>query len=266
MEKSKGSAGDLARQVMVVVGTLVTLGVNGAANALPINGQTTAEVSDKFPVLFVPAGYVFAIWGLIYLGLAAYTVYQALPAQRTDPTLRSIGWLYVLTCAVNSVWIFLWHYELLPLTMLFMLALLGLLIAIYLRLDVGNRQYGGAMRWLVQVPFSIYLGWITVATIANSNSFLYDLGWDGSGIAWEVWAVILLVVAAIIGGLIVLGRRDVAYGAVLVWAFVGIAVKQSNVPLLPVAAWVMAALIAAAIVAALLIKPPARLNLQPRSV
>ena len=89
---------------------------NGLANALPLNGQTTAAVSDSFPVYFVPAGYVFAIWGVIYLALIAYTIFQALPAQRANPTLRRIGWLYILSAAANSAWIFFWHYELFPLT------------------------------------------------------------------------------------------------------------------------------------------------------
>src|SRR5210317_1147670 len=118
---------DTLRQIIVVLSVLATIIVNGLASALPINGQTTGEISDSFDVFFVPAGYVFSIWGLIYLGLLAYAVYQALPAQAENPSLRSIGYLFVLSCLANIAWIFLWHYNQVALSVLAMLALLGLL-------------------------------------------------------------------------------------------------------------------------------------------
>ncbi len=172
---------DRVRQILVVLAVLAMITVNILANALPINGQNTGEISDRFDVFFVPAGYVFSIWGLIYLGLLAYAVYQALPAQAENPTLRSIGYLFVLSCLANIAWIFLWHYNLVALSVVAMLALLGLLLAIYLRLDIGRAPVAPAMKWLVHVPFSIYLGWITVATIANITSWLYEVGWSGWG-------------------------------------------------------------------------------------
>ena len=105
---------DSLRQIAIILGVVATIVVNGLANALPLNGQLTGEVSDRYLVYFVPAGYVFAIWGLIYLGLAAFAIYQALPAQRANPRLRSIGALFVLASAANIAWIFLWHYEVFP--------------------------------------------------------------------------------------------------------------------------------------------------------
>jgi hypothetical protein len=235
---------DIARQVLAIIAFLVMVVINGLANTLPINGKTTAQISDSFDVLFVPAGYVFSIWGLIYLTLLAFTVYQALPAQRQNPALRSIGWLYILSCAVNSTWIFLWHYELFPLTLIVMLTLLITLIAIYLRLDIGRSRVSTAERWFVHIPFSIYLGWITVATIANTTDLLYWLGWDGWGLGAATWAVIMLVAATAIAALVALTRRDVAYLLVLVWAFAGITVKQAGTPVVAVSAGVAAALIA----------------------
>jgi len=163
---------DTTRQVIVVVATLATIVVNGLASSLPLNGVTTGEISDQFAVYFVPAGYVFSIWGVIYLGLLGYTVYQALPAQRENAKLRRIGYLYVGASLANTVWLFLWHYQLFALTVPVMLALLGLLIVVYLRLEIGQRSVTAAQRWLVNIPFSIYLGWITVATIANVTSLL----------------------------------------------------------------------------------------------
>ena len=100
---------DIVRQVVNLLATVATITINGLANALPLNGQTTGEISDRFDVYFVPAGYVFSIWGLIYLALSAFAVYQALPAQRENPHLRRIGYLFALSCVANSAWIFLWH-------------------------------------------------------------------------------------------------------------------------------------------------------------
>jgi hypothetical protein len=221
---------------------VVMITINVLANALPINGQNTGEISDRFQVFFVPAGYVFAIWGLIYVGLLAFAVYQALPSQRENPRLRKIGYWFLLSCVANSVWIFMWHYNLFPLSLLVMLILLASLLVIYLRLDVGRTMVSTAERWCVNNVFSVYLGWITVATVANVTDVLYDLGWNAFGIAPETWAVIMLIIAAGLGVAMAVTRRDVAYLLVLVWSFAGIGVKQANTPLVATTAWIVTAL------------------------
>jgi benzodiazapine receptor len=235
---------DILRQAVNVLATLVTITINGLANALPLNGQTTGEISDRFRVYFVPAGYVFSIWGLIYLALMAFAVYQALPGQRENPRLRRIGYLFALSCVANSAWIFLWHYELFELTLVAMFGLLLLLIAIYLRLGIGRVRVSAAEKWLAYIPFSIYLGWITVATIANVTAVLYYLNWDGWGIRPEVWAVIMLVVGAGIASAVSISRGDVAYVLVIVWAFAGIAVKHAGTPMVAITAGLMALIVA----------------------
>jgi benzodiazapine receptor len=235
---------DTLRQWVNVLAVIAVIVINGLANALPINGLTTGEISDRFQVYFVPAGYVFSIWGLIYVGLIAFAVYQVLPAQRDNLRLRSIGYLFALSCVANIAWIFLWHYEIFLLTLVAMLALLLLLIAIYLRLDIGRDQVSTAEKWLVHVPFSIYLGWITVATIANVTSLLDYLNWSGWGISPEAWTVIMLVAGLVIASAVSLTRGDVAYMLVIVWAFAGIAVKHADTPVVATAAWVTAVLAA----------------------
>jgi len=235
---------DIVRQAVNLLATVATITINGLANALPINEQTTGEISDRFHVYFVPAGYVFSIWGLIYLALMAFAVYQALPAQRENPHLRRIGYLFALSCVANSAWIFLWHYEFFELTLVAMFGLLLSLIAMYLRLGIGRVRVSTAEKWLVHIPFSIYLGWITVATIANVTSVLYYLNWDGWGIRPEIWAVIMLVVGAGITSAVSISRGDVAYVLVIVWAFVGIAVKHAATPLVAITAGLMALIVA----------------------
>ena len=229
---------DTVRQVLILLSVMATIFVNGLASSLPLNGKTTGEISDSFDVFFVPAGYVFSIWGLIYVGLIAYAVYQLLPAQADNPALRSIGPIFILSCLANIAWIFLWHYEVFSLTVVAMLTLLACLIVIYLRLDIGRAQVSSGMRWFVHLPFSIYLGWITVATIANVTTLLAYWDWSGWGISPEAWAVIMLTIATAVGGLVSFTRSDIAYAAVLIWAFAGIGVKQSDTSVVAAAAWV----------------------------
>src|SRR5512134_2462313 len=129
---------DTIRQILVIMSIAATITINVLANALPINGLNTGQISDRFQVYFVPAGYVFSIWGVIYLGLIAFAIFQALPSQRENPRLRAAGWWISLGGLANSAWIFLWHYEQFPLTLIAMLVLLGTLIVTYLRLDIGR--------------------------------------------------------------------------------------------------------------------------------
>jgi hypothetical protein len=216
-------------QIISIFFTLLTITVNALANILPINGQGTGEISDRFDVLFVPAGYVFSIWGVIYLGLIAYTIYQALPAQADNQTLNKIAPFYWLSSAANTAWIFLWHYNIFEWTLPAMLLILGSLIVIYTRIKSSTDFNGGEKLWLVTVPFSVYLGWISVATIANVSQLLFYLGWAGWGIAPELWTLIMLLVAAGLGVAMALRFSAVAYGLVLVWAFYGIAYKQADI-------------------------------------
>jgi len=235
---------DVLRQWINIVAVAVTLVINGLANALPLNGQTTGAISDRFKVYFVPAGYVFSIWGLIYLGLIAFAIYQALPAQRDNSRLRRIGYLFAASCLANCAWIFLWHYELFLLTLVAMAALLVLLIAIYLRLQIGQARLPPTEKWLVHIPFSIYLGWITVASIANVTSVLDYLKWNGWGLDAETWMVIMLIAAAAIASIVSITRGDIAYMLVIIWALVGIAVKHAGNAIVATATWLTTALVA----------------------
>lgn len=249
---------DMLRQISVILSILITLVVNGLANALPLNGQSTGEISDRFEVYFVPAGYVFSIWGLIYLGLIAYAIFQALPSQRENPRLRAIGWWVVLGGLANSIWIFLWHYEQFPLTLAAMLALLATLLVTYLRLGTGKTRVSAGERWAVRVPFSIYLGWITVATVANVTSLLDYLQWDGFGVAPEIWMGIMLLAVLVIAALMNFTRRDAAYAAVILWALAGISVKHAAVPAVAVPTWITFGLVVLTLAAALFIRKPVK--------
>jgi len=213
-------------QIIVNILTLIfALILNALATTLPLNGRTTAEISDSFNALFTPAGYVFSIWGLIYLCLIGFTVFQALPSQQANPRVAATGWWVALGNLANGIWIVFWHYGFYALTVVVMLALLLSLIMIYVRINrPGLSPSSPTTRWLVQFPFSVYLGWISVATIANISALLLSLGWDGWGQP-ALWTVLMIAVAAILSLLM----RDAAYAGVIVWAVIGIMVKQASV-------------------------------------
>lgn len=232
---------------LVVLGVAATLIVNMLANSLPINGLNTGEISDRFEVFFVPAGYVFSIWGLIYIGLAAFAVYQVLPATADIERLDRIPLLFLISSAANIAWIFSWHYLLFGWSLLAMLVLLFSLIMVYLRLEIGKTPVGTAEFWFVRVPISIYLAWISVATIANVTSYLDHIQWGGWGISESAWAAIMLAVATVLGWVMALSRKDIPYLAVFVWAFIGIAVKHQSTQLVALSAWAATGLCAVAL-------------------
>jgi len=233
---------DTLRQITNLVTVIIALTVNILASTLPLNGQNTGEISDRFQVYFVPAGYVFAIWFFIFLGWIAFAIYQFLPDQKENTRLRRLGYIFALSNIVNAAWLFMWHYNFFGVSVVVMLALLGLLIVSYLRLDVNGVSVSRAERWSVDIPFSVYLGWISVATIANITSWLYSIDWNGFGISAPVWAIIMIAVASVVGLLMTLTRKDAAYAFVLIWSFIGIAVKQASVANVAVPAWIAAGL------------------------
>lgn len=199
--------------------------VNFMANSLPINNRSTGEISDAYPNLFAPAGLTFSIWGLIYLLLGGYVVYQfTKSSQPREELLRKINVLFVATSVANLSWIFAWHYDYIGLSVLIMLVLLFLLVKIA---DIlRNEQLISWEKLFISAPFSVYFGWITVATIANITVFLVSIGWGGFGIADFVWTSIILLVGALIGILRMRKDKNVAYGLVLIWAYLGILLKH----------------------------------------
>jgi benzodiazapine receptor len=214
-------------QAANVVAFAGVLFVNTLASTVGINGKLTGSVSDGIPNLFVPAGLTFSIWGLIYALLLLFNVWQF--TKNSGPAVGRVGWLFVLSSAANVGWLLLWHYQFIVLSLAAMLILLATLIAIYARLGIGREpRPSAAERWFSRVPFSVYLGWITVATIANASAALVSLGWDGFGFAPEIWTVVVMAAAVLITAAALLTRRDAAYALVVAWALAGIALKRST--------------------------------------
>ncbi len=245
----------LFRQISVLVATVATLVVNYLANALPIGGITTGAAADLYKIFFFPAGYAFAIWGVIYLGLGVYTAWQLLPAQRDNALLDKIGLYYIFTCLGNIVWIFVWQYQYPLWSIIPMLVILDQLIHVYQTLNANKSNISVGEFWFVRIPFSLYIGWITVATIACISAALYSVGWDGFGIDPQIWAVIMMVIAFLLVAFVVWKFKDVAWGLVFIWAIVAIGVRFSDIQLLYIPAYVLSGLMAVDIVLASVLKP-----------
>ena len=232
----------------------LTVVVNSLAGGTTlIGGQVTAAVSDANPTLITPAGYVFSIWGVIYMLLGVFVVYQALPSQQGKEYQSKIGWLFVLSSLINIGWLFLWQFEYLSLSVVLMFLLLATLISIYVRLRTGKSAVSLRERLAVQLPFSVYLGWITIASIANVAATLVSIGWDGFGISPETWAILVVAVALIITMLMLFTRKDVAYSLVIIWALVGIGVKQSGNQTILMLVEISAAIVAVALISTILV-------------
>ncbi len=197
--------------------------LNVLSNALPINGQTMPEISAKYPSLFTPAGFTFSIWGLIYLALLIFVVWQALPAQRRNPTLAAIAVPFKVSCAANAAWIVVWHYDLLAVSLLVMLVILSTLIWIYRTLESDEP-------FILSFPFSLYVGWISLATIANLSALQTGWGLDDSLLTAVTWTHLKLAFAAALGATMLLRYRDVVFAAVVCWAAFGISVFQVETP------------------------------------
>lgn len=217
---------------------------NFLSNAIPFNGLTQADLGELYPVLITPATYVFSIWGLIYLALIAFIIYQTLPNFRENPAVKAVGILFAVSSLFNILWLFFWHYQRVGWSMIIMLLLLATLITIYLRIGAVTTEKSLYDRLLVKYPFSLYLGWITVATIVNFNVLLYDIGWLRVGTGGVFFTIFMIVIAAVVALAVFYLRQDFIYTAVFVWALIGIGVRHgTNLVLLTIVAWLAAAAI-----------------------
>mgnify|MGYP001552280153 FL=1 len=208
----------------------VTILLNVLSNAVPINGQSMPEISAKYPSLFTPAGFTFSIWGVIYVALLAFVIWQALPAQRDNQKLAGISTLFKVNCIANATWIFVWHYDLLVLSLLVMLVILVTLVLIYRALiaDIDSAPFKEHL--VLYLPFSIYTGWITLATIANASVVQTANGWDNIAISAVQWTLLKLALAGAIGVTMIVRFRDVPFALVVAWGAYGISVMQSATP------------------------------------
>lgn len=210
-----------------LLGFVAVIIVNALANTTVLNGMRTGDISDKYPTLITPAGYAFMIWSVIYLLLLGFIVYQFRRTTESRESVQRIGPWFALSCLFNIVWLLLWQYLYIELSLVAMVLLLLSLIMIYVRTRRIHYPTAGEM-WFVKLPFSLYLGWISVATIVNVSVALEKNDWNGFGLSDATWAVIMLLVGALLAILVSFPHRDSIYPLVFVWAYIAIGVKQRD--------------------------------------
>ncbi len=216
-------------RIIPVLSLSVVLVINFLANYLPIGGRTTGEVSASYPTLFTPAGFTFSIWGVIYLSLITYVVYQLLPRNKYRSNFDRINRHFVVNCAANALWMVCWHYELITLSLILMGVILTSLIGIY-RHILPDKIEGFRDRLFIRIPFSLYLGWITVATLANISVEQTVIGMDNWIMTKTVWVFVELALAGAVGTVMIIRYRDPIFGGVVAWAAYGITEKQIDTP------------------------------------
>ena len=213
-----------------LVAFAIVILLNVLSNALPINAQTMPEISAKYPSLFTPAGFTFSIWGVIYLALLVFVIWQALPAQRNNQKVAGISKYFQVNCLMNAVWIVVWHYDLLALSLVVMLVILATLILIYRALIASIDTAPFTEHLALYLPFSLYTGWISLATIANASALQNGNGWDDVWLTAVQWTLVKLAIAGAVGATMILKHRDIPFALVVAWAAYGISVMQSATP------------------------------------
>lgn len=234
---------DRLRQALVVFSVIAMIVMNYLSNAGVFGGQTNGEISDKYHTLITPAGYAFSIWGLIFLGILAFAVYQAFPSQRTNPRFRAVGWWAVLNAFCNAIWSPLFNTERIGLALIVILVMLFSLVIIEQRLleqphvpliatnpdaTLPESAASPVETWLARIPFSIYFGWLTVATILNVAVYLKATNFSLLGLSEQTWAIAILIVGILVGVVIFNRFRSVAYILVFTWAYTAIAAEQTG--------------------------------------
>jgi translocator protein len=244
---------DKLRQFAVVFSVVTMIVMNYLSNARAFGGLTNKEISDKYHTLITPAGYAFAIWGVIFLGLMAFAIYQARPSQRTNPRFRAIGWLVVLNTLCNAIWSPLFNNEWIGIALIVILVMVFSVAIIEQRLlmrsdvpvvapdldaTLPESPASATETWLARIPFSVYFGWLTVATILNVAVYLKSTEFGLFGLSEQMWAVAVLIVGLLVGAWIFNRYRSVAYILVFAWAYVAIAVEQAGYGTIQIAAGV----------------------------
>lgn len=217
-----------AIKIINAVTFLGMITVNALANILPINGIGTGDVSDAYPNLFAPAAITFSIWGVIYLLLALFVLYSfgvfKGKSGYSDDSIGRIKLCFAVSSIANTAWIFAWHYKKIGLALILMLIIFITLMFTYIR--IRKDQLTSKEKIFVSIPFSVYFGWITIASIANIVTYLVSIGWNGFGIAEPAWMIIVVIVGLIIGGATAIKNMDIPYGLVIIWAYAGILIKH----------------------------------------
>ncbi|MBO9731200.1 MAG: hypothetical protein J7623_21355 [Chitinophaga sp.] len=243
------------KSIFNTLGYILMVTVNVLAVTLPINGKTTAQISAEYPNLFAPAGFTFLIWGLIYLSIGAFIIYQlwlAFSNKHPDALsqlMQKMKEWFLISAVANACWLFAWHYRLIPVSVVIMFMLLISLVIIQVNFRIGMTTATVAERWLIHFPFSLYLGWLAIAALANVTTLLVYAGWEGNLHTQIRWTIGMIGLGTLSSIAMVLLRNNIVYALVSVWAFYGILVKRKGADILEENAIVHSCIIAIGLIA-----------------
>lgn len=222
--KIKAALNSIAFVIMVYI--------NYLSNALPINGKTPGQLSDLYVNYFVPAGFTFAIWGIIYSALLVFVVCNVLSiineniAKKINASIEKLSLRFVLSCVLNVAWLLAWHYQFVLLSVVIMALFLLVLINIFTQLNIGQNTPNQTVKWVFHLPFALYLGWICVAMVANVTAYLVQIEWTGWLLDFSNWAIAMIIVAFLVLSFMAIFKNAVPAGLVGVWALYGIYAKR----------------------------------------
>lgn len=214
-----------------IVAFAAVLVINYLANALPIGGNTTWALSNLYPNLFTPAGFTFSIWWLIYLALLWFVIWQIVDLHKKNShnITKKIWIWFLISCFINISRIFAWHYKFVFLSVIIMLLFLITLIIIDHKVENWKKLWKWMDKLLVQIPFSLYLWWISVATIANISAFLVNVWWNARWMSDIFWTILVILVATILALLSLYKKSNIIFALVVVRAFLWIIIKRVDV-------------------------------------
>lgn len=232
--------------IVNLIGVIAVVFFNYYFNAVGINGNTMPSLSEKYDSLFTPAGYAFSIWGIIFLALfvqAIFLIVRAFKPEKDQTSISQIGLGIFIANMLNILWVYAWLSEFTGVSVAIMVLILITLLSVVVRTNM--ERWDAPLKIIVFIwwPICLYSGWIAVATIANISAMLVKVGWTG-GIPETTWAVVLIVVATLLGAFMIYNRNMREFAMVIVWALIAIAVRHWGVyPLLQYAALIGSAVL-----------------------
>jgi hypothetical protein len=218
-------------QVLNGIAFVSVVFINYLSNTGVMNGRTIGSLSDTIRSLFTPAGYAFSIWGLIYTFLLGFIIYQGrslFVKVKNDDFVEKIGFWFIISCIANSAWVFFWIYEYIGISCICIFLLLFSLLKIVMNNSMQLQNVKKSKLLLVVLPFVIYSGWVTVASVANVSSYLVKIDWNGFGISAEIWTIIMIIIASLINIMVVFKRNMYAFAFVGAWALIAIGVANNT--------------------------------------
>ncbi len=217
--------------ILNFLSVILVIIVNYYSQTIQINNNTIGSLSNEYENLFTPAGYAFAIWGLIFLSLLVYVFFQinrAFFSEKDSDFISKAGPWFIIANVANAAWVVVWLFEYTGISVILMFVMLFSLMKIVLNTNMERWDAPLKIIAFTWWPICLYAGWITVATIANISAYLSKIGWDGLIFNKIQWTIIMILVAGVINILMIYKRNMREFAVVGVWALFAIYVRHQD--------------------------------------